>query len=52
MQSVSVSAVKDPEIKSYRSMLAGLVAFEKNRSLAPAAADEILLAALFPSRRR
>lgn len=39
MQSVSVSAVKDPEIRSYRSMLAGLVAFEKNHSLAPAAPE-------------
>jgi hypothetical protein len=39
MQSVSVSAVKDPEIKSYRSMLAGLDAFEKHHALAPEAPE-------------
>lgn len=37
VQSVSVSAVKDPEMKSYRAMLAGLDAFEKHHALAPEA---------------
>jgi hypothetical protein len=39
MQSVSVNAVKDPEIKSYRAMLAGLDAFDKHRALAPDAPE-------------
>jgi len=37
VQSVSVSAVKDPEMKSYRAMLAGLDAFEQHHALAPEA---------------
>ncbi|MFP5390876.1 MAG: hypothetical protein ACLGI6_04910 [Gammaproteobacteria bacterium] len=39
IQSVSVSAVRDPEIKSYRAMLAGLDAFDKHRARAPAAPE-------------
>jgi hypothetical protein len=35
VQSVSVKAIKDPEIKAYRSMLAGLDAFDKYHDLAP-----------------
>jgi hypothetical protein len=37
VHSVSVSAVKDPEMKSYRAMLAGLDAFEQHHALAPEA---------------
>jgi hypothetical protein len=35
VQSVSVKAMKDPEIKAYRSMVAGLDAFDKHHDLAP-----------------
>jgi hypothetical protein len=37
VQSVSINAIKDPEIKAYRSMLAGLDAFDKHHALAPEA---------------
>lgn len=37
VQVVEVSGVKNPELKPYRQMLKGLDAFEKFRSLAPAA---------------
>jgi hypothetical protein len=37
VQSVTVNAIKDPEIKSYRSMLAGLDAFDNHHDRAPEA---------------
>ena len=35
VQSVSINAIRDPEIKAYRAMLAGLDAFDKYHDLAP-----------------
>ncbi len=37
VQAVEVSGIRDPELRSYRNMLAGLDAFERGRKLAPAA---------------
>src|SRR6059058_3181297 len=37
VQSVKVTGIKDPEMRSYRSIAAGLDAFDDNRALAPAA---------------
>jgi hypothetical protein len=37
VQSVAVSGIRNPELRSYRSMLAGLEAFEANRRMAPQA---------------
>jgi hypothetical protein len=37
MQQVTVSATRDPDIKTYRAFVAGIDAFEKDRTLAPAA---------------
>jgi hypothetical protein len=39
IQSVTVSGVKDPEIKSYLALISGLDAFEKYRRLAPDAPE-------------
>jgi hypothetical protein len=39
VQSVKVSGVKDPEIKSYRALVSGLDAFDKYRRLAPNALE-------------
>lgn len=42
-QQVEVTGTRDPELKSYRHMLAGLDAFEKHHSLAPKADLRFLL---------
>lgn len=39
IQTVTVSGVKDPEIKSYHALIAGLDAFDKYRRLAPDAPE-------------
>lgn len=50
VQSVTVNGVKNPELRSYRTLVAGMDAFEKNHELAPAA-PELRFRVLAKSKR-